>query len=53
VDVEIAADFNKVVVSWWERNATRNEPMTRMSNDNGQTFGPILKLSMNGTIGPS
>lgn len=53
VDAEIAADFNNVVVSWWESNATSNEPMARLSNDNGQTFGPILKLSMNGTIGPS
>lgn len=53
VDAEIASDFNNGVVSWWERNATSNEPMARLSNDNGQTFGPILKLSMNGTIGPS
>jgi hypothetical protein len=42
VDTEIAADFNNVVVSWWERNATKSEPAARISNDNGQTFGPIL-----------
>ena len=46
MDAEIAADFNNVAVSRWERNATSNEPMARVSNDNGQTFGPILKLSI-------
>jgi hypothetical protein len=52
VDAEIAADFNNVVVSWWERNVTGDEPVARISNDNGVTFGPILTLSKNGTIGP-
>jgi hypothetical protein len=52
VDAEIAADFNNVLVSWWERNDTSSEPVARISNDNGQTFGSILKLATNGTIGP-
>jgi hypothetical protein len=52
VDAEIAADFNNVLVSWWERNATSNEPVARISNDNGQTSGSMLKLVTNGTIGP-
>ena len=51
VDVEISADEGRVAVSWWERNQTINEPVIRISNDNGKTFGPLLKLSANGTIG--
>ena len=50
-DVEIAADGDNVIVTWWERNATSNEPVFRMSTDNGETFGPLLRLSTNGTIG--
>ena len=51
VDVEISADEGRVAVSWWERNQTINEPVIRISNDNGKTFGPLLKLAANGTIG--
>ena len=52
VDVEISADEGRgVAVSWWERNQTVNEPVIRISNDNGKTFGPVLKLATNGTIG--
>jgi hypothetical protein len=28
-----------------------NIPVMRISNDNGETFSPILKLATNGTIG--
>ena len=49
-DVEIAAEGDNIVVTWWERNATSNEPVIRISTDNGQTFGPLLKLAANGTI---
>jgi len=35
------------------RNATSNEPVARISTDSGKTFGPLLKLSDNGTIGGS
>ncbi len=51
VDVEIAAEGNNVVVTWWERNQTVNEPVVRISNDGGQTFGETLRLATNGTIG--
>jgi hypothetical protein len=51
VDAEIAADDDKVIVTWWERNSTSNEPVMRISNDNGQTFWPVLKLANNGTTG--
>jgi hypothetical protein len=50
-DVEIAADGSNVVVTWWERNQTSNEPAARISTDDGLTFGPILKLSTNGSVG--
>lgn len=49
-DVEIQASDNYVYVTWWERNQTVNDPVMRISNDNGETFGPILTLAKNGTI---
>ena len=51
VDQEIAAEGENVFVTWWERNQTSNQPVMRVSNDNGQTFGPLLTLGSNGTIG--
>jgi hypothetical protein len=50
INAEIAADGNNVVITWWERNATGEEPVVRASADNGATFGPILTLATNGTI---
>jgi hypothetical protein len=50
-DVEISADGSNIVVTWWERNQTSNEPAAKISTDNGATFGPVLKLGTNGTIG--
>jgi hypothetical protein len=49
--VEIDSDANSVVVTWWETNQTSNEPVMRISNDNGKTFGDIIKLSAKGPIG--
>ena len=49
--VEIDADADSVVVTWWEANQTSDTPAMRVSNDNGETFGPTLQLSTNGTIG--
>jgi hypothetical protein len=40
-----------VYVTWWERNETSDTPVARVSNDNGATFGQILMLAINGTIG--
>jgi hypothetical protein len=51
--VEIDADADSVVVTWWEANQTAETPVMRVSNDNGETFGPVLKLATNGTIGES
>src|SRR5215217_3804623 len=50
-DAEIAASGNSVYVTWWERNETSDTPVARVSNDNGATFGPMLMLATNGTIG--
>ena len=44
-DVQIAASGSNVYVSWWERNQTSNEPVMRISNDNGKTFGEKIMLS--------
>jgi hypothetical protein len=48
---EIAAEGSNVIVTWWETNSTTGEPVARVSTDNGATFGPVLNLSANGTLG--
>ena len=45
-DAQMAASGNNVYVSWWERNQTNNEPVMRVSNDNGKTFAQKIMLSM-------
>jgi hypothetical protein len=52
-DAQIDVSGDRVFVTWWERNATSEEPLLRTSTDKGATFGPIMKLSANGTIGSS
>jgi hypothetical protein len=49
--VEIDSDADNVVVTWWETNQTDDTPVMRVSNDNGEIFGPLLRLATNGTIG--
>jgi hypothetical protein len=44
-NAQIAAAGSNVYVSWWERNQTSNEPVLRVSNDNGKTFGDKIMLS--------
>jgi len=46
-DVQIAAQGNNAYVSWWERNQTSNEPVMKVSNDNGKSFGDMIQLSNN------
>jgi ABC-type antimicrobial peptide transport system permease subunit len=53
VDADIEASGDSVFVTWWERNQTDTEPVIRISSDGGQTFGPILQLAANGSIGSS
>jgi hypothetical protein len=52
IDAEIAAEGANVIVTWWETgNQTSDIPVARISTDAGETFGPIMVLSTNGTIG--
>ena len=51
VDANVEATGDNVYVTWWERNQTVNDPVARISADNGETFGPLLRLAINGTIG--
>jgi hypothetical protein len=53
VDREIAASGSNVFVAWWERGNQTDEAVMKISTDNGKTFGPMLKLAANGTIGSS
>lgn len=48
---EIDSDADSVVVTWWESNQTSDVPVMRVSTDNGATFGPVLTLAANGTLG--
>ncbi len=49
----ISAGGGSVTVTWWETNETSQEPLVRTSTDNGETFGAIMNLATNGTIGES
>ena len=49
--MEIAADGDSVIIAWWERNQTTEEPVAKVSTDKGATFGPLLRLAINGTVG--
>jgi hypothetical protein len=49
--VEIHGEADTVVVSWWETNQTSDIPVARVSNDGGATFGPMIMLAANGTLG--
>ena len=43
--MEINPAGNNVYVTRWERsNKTSNEPVIRISNDNGNSFSEIIKL---------
>jgi hypothetical protein len=53
VDREIAASGSNVFVAWWERGNQTDQAVMKISTDNGKTFGPMLKLAANGTIGSS
>jgi hypothetical protein len=50
-DAAISAEGGSITVSWWETNETSQEPLVRTSEDFGATFGPIMNLATNGTIG--
>ncbi len=48
--VEVAAEEEDVIISWWETNQTSDIPVARISNDAGRTFGPLLMLAANVTL---
>jgi hypothetical protein len=48
---EIDSDADSVVVTWWETNQTSDTPVMRVSTDNGASFGSVLTLATNGTLG--
>ena len=48
----LTAEGNNAYVSWWETHKDgTQEPVIKVSNDAGHSFGPMLKLSTNGVIG--
>ena len=50
-DIQIAAGAENVVVIWRQQiNATSDEPVARISADDGQTFESVANLASNGTI---
>jgi hypothetical protein len=50
-DIQVGAGADNVVVIWRQQiNATSDEPIARISADNGQTFEPVDNLASNGTI---
>jgi hypothetical protein len=49
--VEIHGEGENVIVSWWETNQTSDIPVARISTDAGETFGELIMLGTNGTIG--
>jgi hypothetical protein len=49
--IEIAVDGKNVIVTWWETDESEENPAAKVSNDFGKTFGPLLELGVNGTIG--
>jgi hypothetical protein len=48
----LAVGENTVFVSWWETSPETgsSESVLRVSNDAGQTFGPMIMLGTNGTV---
>jgi spore coat protein CotH len=49
-DIQIAAGAENVVVIWRQINTTSDEPVARISADNGHTFESVGNLASNGTI---
>jgi hypothetical protein len=53
-NAEIVAQDDNVYVSWWETSTNpankTSESVLRISNDNGNSFGPTLMLGSNGTL---
>jgi hypothetical protein len=48
--IRVSAGADNVIVTWWQTNSTNEEPVYRISTDDGQTFTALLNLAANGTI---
>ena len=46
---EIEASGDNVYVSWWDKSDGKDQPMIRVSNDGGKTFGEATMLTANST----
>ncbi len=46
---EIEASGDNVYVSWWDKSDGKDQPMVRVSNDGGKTFGEAAMLTANST----
>jgi hypothetical protein len=46
---EIEASGDNVYVSWWDKSDGKDQPMVRVSNDGGKTFGEATMLTANST----
>jgi hypothetical protein len=46
---EIVASGDTVSVSWWDKSDGKDQPMIRVSNDGGKTFGEASVLTANST----
>jgi len=51
INPELTAEGAKVAVTWWEKTNQTDVPVMKLSIDGGKTFGPLLELNVNGTIG--
>ena len=47
---EIEATGDNVYVSWWDKSGGKDQPMIKISNDGGQTFGEAIMLTANSTL---
>ena len=47
---EIQASGDNVFVTWWDNSDGKDQPMIRISNDGGQTFGEATMLTANSTL---
>lgn len=50
-DAAISTQGESVTVIWWETNEATQQLLVRKSTDNGETYGPIMNLATNATIG--
>jgi hypothetical protein len=50
VDAEIAAADGNIVVTWWERNSTSNEPVMKVSNNCCTNISYLLTTDLKSAV---